>query len=145
MLSHQTQVIVDSSFCSFIQSFCDRLSWCHVVHPFAQFSLFLIHFPPFTLRESPVINRSQVRFPCFPSFFLPLLFASLLCFFFPRISVVSALSLGSLTNRVQVRRGHVVEDAFSAFRALGSRVRHRIQIEFMDKEGNPEAGIDGGR
>jgi ubiquitin-protein ligase E3 C len=43
-----------------------------------------------------------------------------------------------------VRRGHEFEDAFEEFYSLGEGLKEPIQITFMDKFGQQEAGIDGG-
>jgi ubiquitin-protein ligase E3 C len=43
-----------------------------------------------------------------------------------------------------VRRGHEFEDAFEQFYSLGEGLKEPIQITFMDKFGQQEAGIDGG-
>ncbi|KAE8232573.1 hypothetical protein CF326_g2395 [Tilletia indica] len=45
---------------------------------------------------------------------------------------------------VRIRRGHVAEDGFRGLHRLGSQLKQRIQIEFVDQFGNVEAGIDGG-
>lgn len=46
--------------------------------------------------------------------------------------------------RAEVRRGQVFEDGYAQLNALGSRLRERIAISFIDQHGLPEAGIDGG-
>jgi ubiquitin-protein ligase E3 C len=43
-----------------------------------------------------------------------------------------------------VRRGHEFEDAYEQFYQLGEGLKEPIQITFMDKFGQQEAGIDGG-
>ncbi|KAL9931428.1 hypothetical protein V8E36_009714 [Tilletia maclaganii] len=45
---------------------------------------------------------------------------------------------------VNIRRGHVAEDGFRGLHRLGSSLKQRIQIQFVDQFGNIEAGIDGG-
>ncbi|KAG0234785.1 hypothetical protein BGW41_001008 [Actinomortierella wolfii] len=46
--------------------------------------------------------------------------------------------------RAVIRRDHVFEDGFDHLNPLGSRLKGRIAISFVDQYGIPEAGIDGG-
>lgn len=66
---------------------------------------------------------------------------------------VQAMMAGAEQDRVkfQVRRGSVVEDAQAAFAGViarnhgsGDRLKERFYISFINAEGMPEAGIDGG-
>jgi ubiquitin-protein ligase E3 C len=47
-------------------------------------------------------------------------------------------------HRAEVRRDRIFEDAFENFYVLGEGLKEPIQISFIDRFGNPEAGIDGG-
>ena len=47
-------------------------------------------------------------------------------------------------HRAEVHRDSIFEDAFDTFYPLGDRLKEPIQISFIDRFGNPEAGIDGG-
>ena len=47
-------------------------------------------------------------------------------------------------HRAEVHRDSIFEDAFNTFYPLGEGLKEPIQISFIDKFGNPEAGIDGG-
>ncbi|WLF81459.1 ubiquitin-protein ligase (E3) [Lodderomyces elongisporus] len=42
-----------------------------------------------------------------------------------------------------IRREHVLEDAFAAFASTGSQFKQRIRVHYVNQHG-PEAGIDGG-
>ncbi|KAL1925160.1 uncharacterized protein VTP21DRAFT_43 [Calcarisporiella thermophila] len=46
--------------------------------------------------------------------------------------------------RVTIRRSHVVEDGYTYLNALGSKLKGRVAISFVDQFGLVEAGIDGG-
>lgn len=46
--------------------------------------------------------------------------------------------------RVKIRRGHVFEDGYTFLNGLGSNLKKRIAITFVDEHGFEEAGIDGG-
>lgn len=46
--------------------------------------------------------------------------------------------------KADIRRGQVFEDGYAQLNALGSQLRERISISFIDQHGLPEAGIDGG-
>ena len=48
--------------------------------------------------------------------------------------------------RVQIRRAHLVEDGLTVFRQLKAdgRLKERLRITFINKEGLEEAGVDGG-
>ncbi|KAI9140838.1 hypothetical protein BKA69DRAFT_1125395 [Paraphysoderma sedebokerense] len=46
--------------------------------------------------------------------------------------------------KINVRRSHIFEDAFDQLWSLGSKIKERIAITFIDKQGMVEAGIDGG-
>jgi ubiquitin-protein ligase E3 C len=48
------------------------------------------------------------------------------------------------SHHAQVKRGQVFEDGYAQLNALGSKLRERIAITFIDAHGMPEAGIDGG-
>lgn len=43
-----------------------------------------------------------------------------------------------------IRRGHVADDGFATLSGLGSQLKERLAIRFMDQYGQEEAGIDGG-
>lgn len=47
-------------------------------------------------------------------------------------------------HHAEIHRDSVFEDAYEAFFPLGEALKEPIQITFIDKFGNPEAGIDGG-
>lgn len=47
-------------------------------------------------------------------------------------------------HRAEVHRDSIFQDAFESFYPLGEGLKEPIQISFIDKFGNPEAGIDGG-
>ena len=47
-------------------------------------------------------------------------------------------------HRAEVHRDSIFEDAFDIFYPLGDKLKEPIQISFIDRFGNPEAGIDGG-
>ena len=47
-------------------------------------------------------------------------------------------------HRAEVRRESIFQDAFDAFYPLNESLKEPIQISFIDKFGNAEAGIDGG-
>jgi ubiquitin-protein ligase E3 C len=47
-------------------------------------------------------------------------------------------------HHAEIHRESVFEDAFDAFQQLGDGLKEPIQITFIDKFGQPEAGIDGG-
>ncbi|KAJ3337229.1 hypothetical protein HDU93_001419 [Gonapodya sp. JEL0774] len=51
---------------------------------------------------------------------------------------------GAVVARCTVRRGREFEDGFSGLHALGSRIKKRISITFVNELGMEEAGIDGG-
>ncbi|KAI8922879.1 hypothetical protein BC831DRAFT_404439 [Entophlyctis helioformis] len=46
--------------------------------------------------------------------------------------------------RVTIRRESVFEDGYTYLNGLGSSLRERVAISFVDRHGLPEAGIDGG-
>ena len=46
--------------------------------------------------------------------------------------------------RARVRRESIFDDAFESFYGLGENLKEPIQIEFVDKFGTKEEGIDGG-
>jgi len=43
-----------------------------------------------------------------------------------------------------VRRGHIADDGFRTLSGLGSQLKERLAIRFIDEHGQEEAGIDGG-
>lgn len=43
-----------------------------------------------------------------------------------------------------IRRGHVADDGFATLSGLGSHLKERLAIRFLDQYGQEEAGIDGG-
>ena len=47
-------------------------------------------------------------------------------------------------NEIRIRRDFVVEDGYDALINLGSDIKKRLQIKFVDSYGVEEAGIDGG-
>ncbi|KXS22341.1 HECT-domain-containing protein [Gonapodya prolifera JEL478] len=51
---------------------------------------------------------------------------------------------GAVVARCTVRRGREFEDGFSGLNALGSKLKKRISITFVNELGMEEAGIDGG-
>ncbi|KAF9109506.1 hypothetical protein BGX27_007547 [Mortierella sp. AM989] len=48
------------------------------------------------------------------------------------------------TGQARIRRGYVFEDGYEQLYNLGSRLKGRIAISFIDQYGIQEAGIDGG-
>lgn len=56
----------------------------------------------------------------------------------------ATLGMGEGVVRVQVRRDHLVEDAFNALHAVDTKLKGRIKVEFISEQGLNEAGIDGG-
>ena len=48
------------------------------------------------------------------------------------------------TTRITIHRASVFEDGFAHLNALGSKLKGKIAITFVDEHGLPEAGIDGG-
>ncbi|KAI1208169.1 uncharacterized protein F4807DRAFT_431838 [Annulohypoxylon truncatum] len=67
-----------------------------------------------------------------------------------RISVMSGDAVNSRgrdtigRHTARVKRGNVFTDAFDQFYPLGESLKEPIQITFVDKFDQPEAGIDGG-
>jgi ubiquitin-protein ligase E3 C len=51
---------------------------------------------------------------------------------------------GFASAQIQVRRDHILEDAFDEMNNLGARLKGRIQVTFVSEHGYQEAGIDGG-
>lgn len=51
---------------------------------------------------------------------------------------------GNSRHHARIKRDSVLEDAFGQFFSLGEGLKEPIQITFVDKFGNVEAGIDGG-
>lgn len=49
-----------------------------------------------------------------------------------------------IAARGTIRRGHVADDGFRAFSGLGSHMKGRLAIRFIDEYGQEESGIDGG-
>lgn len=47
-------------------------------------------------------------------------------------------------HRAVVRRTHLAEDAYTHLNGLGSDLKKRIEIVFIDEHGLEESGIDGG-
>ncbi|KAI9088813.1 hypothetical protein DFS34DRAFT_639998 [Phlyctochytrium arcticum] len=47
-------------------------------------------------------------------------------------------------GKATVRRQYVFEDGFRQLNALGSNLKNRVQITFVDEHGMEEAGVDGG-
>ncbi|XXG95838.1 ubiquitin-protein ligase (E3) [Hypoxylon texense] len=47
-------------------------------------------------------------------------------------------------HTAKVKRGHVFDDAYEQFYSLGEGLKEPIQITFVDRFDQPEAGIDGG-
>ena len=47
-------------------------------------------------------------------------------------------------TQVRIRRDHAVEDAMNSLPRDGVTLKHRVQITFVDSNGNTEDGIDGG-
>lgn len=51
---------------------------------------------------------------------------------------------GSVRERVQIRRAALYDDSMEQLNELGSRLKHRVQVTFINQHGAEEAGIDGG-
>jgi ubiquitin-protein ligase E3 C len=47
-------------------------------------------------------------------------------------------------ERVEIRRDALYGDSMSQLDRLGSRLKHKVQVTFINAHGAPEAGIDGG-
>ena len=47
-------------------------------------------------------------------------------------------------TQVRIRRDHAVQDAMQSLPQNAVTLKHRVQITFIDSNGNAEAGIDGG-
>ena len=45
---------------------------------------------------------------------------------------------------MRIRRDHAVQDAMQSLPHNAVTLKHRVQITFVDSNGNTEAGIDGG-
>ena len=63
-------------------------------------------------------------------------------------SVRSRFTVGTdgrpIAGQATIRRGHVADDGFAALSGLGSQLKQRLAIRFLDQYGQEEAGIDGG-
>ena len=46
--------------------------------------------------------------------------------------------------KATIRRSHLLEDGFTALHELGERLKGRVSIEFVDRSGLREPGLDGG-
>ncbi|KAF6766810.1 hypothetical protein PSEUBRA_000436 [Kalmanozyma brasiliensis GHG001] len=63
---------------------------------------------------------------------------------------IDAVKNGIYVNRYQrrravnIRRDHVAQDGFASLAPLGADLKKPLEIVFIDKFGQPEAGIDGG-
>eukprot|EP00934_Nitzschia_sp_Nitz4_P007962 Nitzschia sp. Nitz4//scaffold40_size135432//76414//79359//NITZ4_003250-RA/size135432-processed-gene-0.43-mRNA-1//1//CDS//3329551237//7952//frame0 len=51
---------------------------------------------------------------------------------------------GSVRERVQIHRSDLYSDSMEKLNSLGSRLKHQIQVSFVNQYGAEEAGIDGG-
>jgi ubiquitin-protein ligase E3 C len=47
-------------------------------------------------------------------------------------------------TRVSIRRNFIFEDGFASLNHIGEKLKSRIRVEFINSEGLPEAGVDGG-
>jgi ubiquitin-protein ligase E3 C len=47
-------------------------------------------------------------------------------------------------REVTIRRSHIAQDGFDKLNGLGSQLKHRFLIQFIDQWGMEESGIDGG-
>lgn len=47
-------------------------------------------------------------------------------------------------QRVEIRREHLYEDAMHQLNTLGTKLRQKVQVSFINQHGAAEAGIDGG-
>ncbi|KIW00617.1 uncharacterized protein PV09_07814 [Verruconis gallopava] len=65
-----------------------------------------------------------------------------------RINMANSFNSQHVNNLARhtatIRRGHEFEDAYEQFYSLGEGLKEPIQITFMDRFGQQEAGIDGG-
>ena len=51
---------------------------------------------------------------------------------------------GSLRERVRIRRAALYKDSMQLLNDLGPRLKHQVQVSFVNQHGAEEAGIDGG-
>lgn len=51
---------------------------------------------------------------------------------------------GNVRERVQIRRASLYKDSMQLLNELGPRLKHQIQVSFVNQHGTEEAGIDGG-
>ena len=51
---------------------------------------------------------------------------------------------GPMGEQIRVRREYIYEDSMKGLNELGTRLRGRVQVSFLNKHGVEEAGIDGG-
>lgn len=61
-----------------------------------------------------------------------------------RLGISRQLFSRSQKHRATIRRDHIAEDGMTQLYALGPRLKEPLEIVFVDKWGQPEAGIDGG-
>ncbi|KAL3936919.1 MAG: hypothetical protein SGBAC_007860 [Bacillariaceae sp.] len=51
---------------------------------------------------------------------------------------------GNVREKVQIRRAKLYIDSMSQLNALGKKLKHQVQVTFINQHGAEEAGIDGG-
>eukprot|EP00980_Cylindrotheca_fusiformis_P022067 scaffold8962_cov123-Cylindrotheca_fusiformis.AAC.3 len=51
---------------------------------------------------------------------------------------------GSVREKVKIRRAELYRDSMAQLNALGPKLKHQIQVSFINQHGAEEAGIDGG-
>lgn len=51
---------------------------------------------------------------------------------------------GTVREKVQIRRGELYNDSMRQLNALGKKLKHQVQVTFINQLGAEEAGIDGG-
>jgi ubiquitin-protein ligase E3 C len=50
----------------------------------------------------------------------------------------------SVRERVQIHRAELYKDSMEQLNALGPKLKHMVQVSFVNQHGDKEAGIDGG-
>jgi len=51
---------------------------------------------------------------------------------------------GTVREKVQIRRADLYEDSIRQLNGLGKKLKHQVQVTFINQHGAEEAGIDGG-
>ena len=68
----------------------------------------------------------------------------MLLYFKPNFATnINLLQIGDVIS-ISIRRTDLLKDAYTELNCLRSQLKKMIKVEFISKEGIPEAGIDGG-